>query len=412
MITFSKFVLDNGLKVIVHEDPSTPMVAFNLLYDVGSKYENPEKTGFAHLFEHLMFGGSENVEDFDSVLQMAGGESNAFTNNDVTNFYDLVPAENLETVFWVESDRMANLKLNQKALDVQRKVVVEEFKETCLNEPYGDAWHLLMEMAYTQHPYQWPTIGKIPRHIEDANLNDVQHFFEDYYRPDNAIMVVAGNVRLEQVKELSEKWFGHIPAGHRPKPKLQTEPQQNTYKKKTKVADVPTPSLFMAFHAPARTEEAYYASDLLTDVLANGRSSRLFRKLKKEKQLFIDIDAYITGSLEPGILVVEGKPAEGVSLEDAEAVIWEELEALKVEKVSEIELEKIKNKAESSLEFSECNILNKAINLAMYELIEDANLINQQSEAYQKVDAAAIQQLAQQTFNRENCSVLYYIPEV
>lgn len=408
MIQFSKFVLENGLKVIVHEDASTPMVAVNILYNVGSKYEHPDKTGFAHLFEHLMFGGSENVPDFDTVLQMAGGESNAFTNNDVTNFYDIVPAENLETVFWVESDRMAKLKLNQKALDIQRKVVVEEFKETCLNEPYGDAWHLLMKMAYTEHPYQWPTIGKIPKHIEEAELSDVKSFFESYYRPDNAILVVAGNVSLEQIKELAQKWFGDIPAGQQIKPVLKEEPLQKAYQKKIQITEVPSPSLFMAFHAPARGDQAYYASDLLTDVMANGRSSRLFKKLKKEKQLFIDIDAYITGSLDPGMLIVEGKPVEGVSLEQAEAVIWEELEALKQKQVSPSELEKIKNKAESSLAFSECNILNKAINLAMYELIGDANLINHQATAYQGVNEADIQSLAQQTFRRENCSVLYY----
>jgi len=303
MIVFEKFTLENGLRVLVHEDDSTPMVAVNILYNVGARDESPEKTGFAHLFEHLMFSGSENIPDFDQPIQLAGGENNAFTNNDITNFYDLLPAENIETAFWLESDRMKMLKFDQKNLEIQQKVVIEEFKETCLNEPYGDAWHFLAEMAYKIHPYRWPTIGKIPKHVEDATLEEVKEFFFNYYRPNNAILVVAGKTTVAQVKALSQKWFADIPSGKRPTRKIEVEPPQRKIQKQINPAKVPSDALYLAFHCPARVDKNYYAADLTSDILCNGSSSRLFRKLYKEQRLFNSIDAFITGNIDPGGLL-------------------------------------------------------------------------------------------------------------
>ncbi|MEL6924968.1 MAG: pitrilysin family protein [Bacteroidota bacterium] len=411
MIDFSRFELSNGLRVLVHEDRSTPMAAVNILYNVGARDESPEKTGFAHLFEHLMFEGSANIPDFDDPLQIAGGDSNAFTNNDITNFYDIVPAQNLETVFWLESDRMLNLNFNQKALEIQQKVVIEEFKETCLNKPYGDVWHHLADMAYQVHPYRWPTIGKVPKHIEDATLDDVKHFFYKHYRPNNAIMVVAGNVDVEQVKQLSEKWFGNIPKGETTSRTLPQEPPQQKLQRRINHAKVPVDALYLAFHIPGRLEKGYYVADLLSDVLSNGQSSRLYRRLLKDKPIFNDIDAYITGSIDPGLMIIEGQPAEGVSLEAAEAAIWKELEELKAQPIPERELQKLKNKIESTLVFSEANVLNKAINLAFYELLGNAHLINQEATTYQQITTADLHRMAQQIFVAENCSDLYYKAE-
>lgn len=408
MIEFSRFELENGLKVLVHEDDSTPMAAVNLLYNVGSRDESPEKTGFAHLFEHLMFGGSANVPDFDDPIQLAGGENNAFTNNDITNFYELMPAENLEIALWLESDRMLSLNFDEEVLDVQRKVVIEEFKETCLNQPYGDAWHHLSELAYKVHPYRWPTIGIVPKHVEDATMADVKDFFYRFYRPNNAILVIAGNVKAAEIKVLVEKWFGDIPAGNVPERRLPKEPAQEKFARKLQQANVPVDALYLAFHCPSRTDEHFYATDLLTDVLSNGPSSRLYRRLLKERKLFSSIDCYITGNVDPGLLIVEGKPAEGVTLEACAAAIWEEINILKKELISERELQKLKNKIESSLVFSEANVLNKAINLAFFELLGDANQINDEVQLYEKVTTADIQKMANELLTEENCSELFY----
>lgn len=408
MIDFQRFVLNNGLTVLVHEDHSTPMVAVNVLYKVGSRDESIDKTGFAHLFEHLMFGGSENIPHFDEPIQMAGGDSNAFTNNDITNFYDVLPAENLETAFWLESDRMYRLNFSHQSLDIQRKVVIEEFKETCLTQPYGDAWHHLLEIAYEVHPYRWPTIGKTPEHIENATLEDVEQFFYQYYRPNNAVLVVSGNCNIKTVQTLSEKWFGDIERGKIPTRNLPQEPVQTTFHHRLKEDKVPVDALFMAFHAPSRIHADYHTVDLLSDVLSNGQSSRLYRRLLKKRSLFSEIDAYITGSLDPGLLIIEGKPAEGVSLETAEAAVWAELELLKKAPISVNELQKLKNKIESTLIFSEANILTKAMNLAFFEVLGDPNLINEEPKKYQAVTPIAIQQQAQLIFRKENCSELYY----
>jgi predicted Zn-dependent peptidase len=411
LIAYDRFELENGLRVVVHEDASTPMVAVNLLYNVGARDESPDKTGFAHLFEHLMFGGSANIPNFDEPVQLAGGENNAFTNNDITNFYTVLPAQNIETAFWLESDRMMSLNFSEENLDIQRKVVVEEFKETCLNQPYGDVWHHLSDMAYKVHPYRWPTIGKVPKHVEDATLEDVKQFFYKYYRPNNAILVVSGKTKLAEVKALAQKWFGDIPRGKKVEKNLPIEPPQKHLEQRVQYAKVPIDSLYLAFHIPGRKDKKHFAIDLLSDVLSNGASSRLYRRLLKEKRLFNYIDAYITGNIDPGLLIIEGKPAEGVSLETATAAIWEELEILKKELISERELLKYKNKVESSLVFSEINILNKAINLAFFELLDDIELINTEKDIYQQVTVADIHNLANEVLMKENCSELHYKAE-
>ena len=408
MIQFERFELKNGLRVLVHEDDSTPMAAVNILYNVGSKDESPDKTGFAHLFEHLMFGGSVHINNFDEPIQFAGGENNAFTNNDVTNYYDLLPAENLETAFWLESDRMLGLNFDQNVLDIQKKVVVEEFKETCLNQPYGDAWHHISDMAYKVHPYRWPTIGKIPMHVESATLEEVKSFFYKYYRPNNAILTVAGNVTLKQITKLAEKWFGEIPGGPALHRTIPSEPVQEKLEQRINQGQFPTDALFLAFHTESRLHPDFYATDLLSDILCNGNSSRLFRKLLKENPLFAQIDCYISGTIDPGLLIIEGKPNEGVTLEEAEQAIWQELELLKANRIAEEELQKWKNKIESHLVFSELNILNKAINLAFFELLGNPDLINNEAELYQNVSVEDIYRICNKVLTLENCSKLYY----
>ena len=410
MIKFEKYTLDNGLRVIVHEDNSSPMVAVNIVYDVGSRDEDSGMTGFAHLFEHLMFGGSANAPDFDGPIQCAGGENNAFTNTDMTNFYNVLPAENIETALWLESDRMKQLIFSQNALDVQKKVVIEEFKETCLTEPYGDVWHHLSKLAYKNHSYSWPTIGKEMSHIEDARLTDVKNFFDKHYTTQNAILVISGNVIAEEVKHSVDKWFGDIPQGHKYERRLKQEPRQTEFRCKTVTGNAPIPAIYLSFHMVARDHEDYYAYDLLSDVLSNGRSSRLFQRLHKVNPLFSQIDAYISGTFDPGMFIIEGRPNKNVDLETAKAAIWNELEILIHEEIDSRELNKLQNKIESSLEYSEVNILHKSMSLAYFELLGDAALINKEAAAYQKVTSADIRRVAKIIFRKENCTELTYLP--
>ena len=409
MVSFKRFTLSNGLKVLVHEDPTTPMAVVNILYDVGARDEHPDQTGFAHLFEHLMFGGSVNIPSYDEPLQRVGGENNAFTSNDITNYYITLPSVNLETAFWLESDRMLSLAFSEKSLEVQRNVVCEEFKQRYLNQPYGDVWLKLRPMAYKQHPYQWATIGKSLDHIENANINDVKAFFKCHYNPSNAIMVVGGDVKLEEVKRLSEKWFGTIPAGKKIPRLLPKEGVQTDERKETVQANVPLNALYKVFHMPARTEQGYYAVDLISDILSRGNSSRLFRNLLKDKKLFSDINAYLTGSLDAGLFVVEGKPLPGVSMDVAEAAIWEELDRISTELVPDAELTKVKNKMESTMVFSEMSLLDKAMNLAYFELLGDANELNLETQKYLDVNSEEIRSQAKQIFRKENSSTLYYL---
>lgn len=411
MVRFNRFTLSNGLKVLVHEDKTTPMAVVNVLYDVGARDENPEQTGFAHLFEHLMFGGSENIPAYDEPLQRVGGENNAFTSNDITNYYITLPAVNLETAFWLESDRMLNLAFSEKSLDVQRNVVSEEFKQRYLNQPYGDVSLKLRPLVYKEHPYQWATIGKELSHIENAKIEDVKVFFKKHYNPQNAILVVGGDVETEQVKTLVEKWFGPVPAGGKYHRNLPQEPEQTEERRETVNAKVPLNSLYMAFHAPGRTYAASYPAELLVDILSRGNSSRIHKSLLKEKQLFSEIHAHLSGSLDAGMLIIEGKPTENISIEEAEAAVWEELEKLKNELVPEAELTKVKNKTESTMVFSEMSLLEKAMNLAYFELMGDAENLNHETEKYLAITAEEVREQAQKIFRRKNLSTLVYLAE-
>jgi len=408
MISYNRFVLDNGLRVLVHEDTTTPMAVVNILYDVGARDENPEKTGFAHLFEHLMFGGSMHIKDYDEPLQRAGGENNAYTTNDLTNYYCQLPAENIETAFWLESDRMLSLAFNKKSLEVQRKVVCEEFKEHYINKPYGDAWHKMRELAYTTHPYKWMTIGKNLEHIEQAKLDDVKAFFFKHYRPVNAILVVAGNVKTEDVKKLAEKWFGNIDSGEKYIRNLPQEPRQTTPKMLSVKADVPLDAFYKTWHMPGRMDAGYHAADLITDILGGGGSSRLFQSLVKEKRLFSNIECYHFGSLDTGLLTIEGKLVRGVDMQHAELVIEEELAKLRTLNVSEEELQKVKNKTESTIAFEDITVMSRANSLAFYELIGDASLINQELSKYNAVTVEDIQHYSHEIFDAGNSNVLYY----
>jgi len=409
MIRFEKFVLQNGLRVIVHQDTSTPMAVMNIMYDVGARDEDPERTGFAHLFEHLMFGGSINIPSYDSPLQMAGGENNAYTSNDITNYYIQLPAENLETAFWLESDRMLSLAFGEKSLDVQRKVVCEEFKEHYLNKPYGDVWHKMRELAYKVHPYRWMTIGKELSHIENAKLDDVKNFFFKHYRPNNAILVVAGNVTVEKVKELAEKWFADIPAGEKYVRKLPQEPPQTEARKLEVKAEVPLDAFYKCWHIYPRNDRRYYIADLITEVLSGGGSSRLFQSLVKEKKMFSAVECYHSGSLDAGTLVIEGKLVKGIKMEDAEKAVEAELEKMRTEKVTTTELQKVKNKVESLIAFEDMSLTNRANSLAFYELLGDAEQMNHELEKYNVVTAEDILNESQVIFKAANSNTLYYL---
>lgn len=408
MIHFKRFTLENGLRVIVHEDATTPMAVVNVLYDVGARDENPEQTGFAHLFEHLMFGGSVNIPDYDEPLQMAGGENNAFTTNDLTNYYIELPAENLETAFWLESDRMLSLAFSEKSLDVQRKVVSEEFKEHYINKPYGDVWHKMRELAYSTHPYRWMTIGKELSHIENAKLDDVKNFFFRHYRPVNAILVVAGKVTEEQVRTLAQKWFGDIPAGEKYVRNLPVEPKQTEPHVLEIKGKVPLDAIIKTYHMYPRGDHRYYAVDLISDILSGGGSSRLHQSLVKEKKLFSSIDCYHYGSLDAGLLCIEGKLVKGVKMKDAEKGVQEEIEKLQKEIIPERELQKVKNRVESMLAFEDMGLLSRANNLAYYELMGDAAFMNQEFERYERVTVEDIHREANIIFDANNSNTIHY----
>lgn len=406
MIAIEKFTLDNGLRVLVHTDNSTPIVSFNMLYNVGSRDEEPDKTGFAHLFEHLMFGGSINIPSFDEPLERVGAENNAFTSNDITNYYITVPKPNLETAFWMESDRMLSLAFSKKSLDTQKKVVVEEFNQRYLNQPYGDVWLLLRPLAYKHHPYQWPTIGKSVDHIKNATLDYVKEFFFKHYAPNNAILCVAGPVSKEEIYQLSNKWFGPIErrdviARNLPKEPTQTEPRRLEV-----VRDVPYDAIYKAFHMCNRNHPDFHTYDLMSDLLSNGRSARLFQRLVKQLGLFSDVNAFITGDIDDGLFVITGRLVKGTTFEQGEAAIDEELGLLTSEPISEYELEKVKNKFESNFTFGETSPLDKAMNLCFFELVSQAEDINQEVVKYRSVSAQRVMEVANELFRPENSSTL------
>ncbi len=408
MVHYNRFVLDNGLRVLVHEDSSTPMAVVNVMYDVGAKDEDPNKTGFAHLFEHLMFGGSIHIPDYDEPLQRAGGENNAYTTNDLTNYYCSLPAENIETAFWLESDRMLSLAFSKKSLEVQRKVVCEEFKEHYINKPYGDLWFKMRELAFTTHPYKWMTIGKELSHVENATIDDVKAFFHKHYNPANAILVVAGNVTTEQVKGLAEKWFGPIPMGEKYNRNLPEEPKQTAARFLEVTADVPLDSLVKTWHIEARLDKGYYVADLITEILGGGGSSRMYQALVKEKQLFSSLDCYHFGSIDKGLLAIEGKLVKSIKIEDADKAVCEQLQKIQADLIEDSELQKVKNKTESIIAFEDMSIMSRASSLANYELLGDADLMNTELDRYQAITSEDIREYSKLIFDEANSNTLYY----
>lgn len=411
MIAFEKYITGNGLRVVLQQDMSTPLVSVNVLYDVGSRDEDPERTGFAHLFEHLMFGGTPGVPDYDRHVQLAGGENNAFTSTDITNYYLVVPKKNIETALWLESDRMSGLAFSERSLDVQRKVVIEEFKQSYLNQPYGDVWLLMRPLAYKVHPYQWNTIGKDISHIENAGIQEVKDFFRKFYCPSNAILSVAGNIETDEVKNLIDKWFLPIHSGHPHQRNLPQEPLQTEKRTLYVRRNVPYPLIIKAYHMPGRTEDDAYICDLISDVLSNGLSSRFYNRLYKKKKLFSEINAYITGSFDAGLLIIKGLLKQGAVIEEAEKAIDEEIGKLCKDLVRAEELQKVKNKVETTLLLSNNGIMTRSLNLAVFELIGDASLINSESSRYSKVSREDILRISEVLFRETNCSALYYLPE-
>ncbi len=408
MIHVNRHTLPNGLRIVHNEDCNTQMVAINVVYNVGARDEVSSRTGFAHLFEHLMFGGSVNIPDYDAPVQDAGGENNAWTTNDLTNYYLTLPKQNAEVGFWLESDRMLGLAFSQQSLDIQRGVVMEEFKQRHINQPYGDASHLVRSMAYTVHPYRWPTIGLELSHIAEATLEEVKEFYYRFYAPNNAVLAITGNISFDEVVRLAQKWFAPIPARQVLKSVIPQEPKQTVMRRMEVERKVPVDALYMAFHTCCRLHPDYYATDMLSDLLANGSSSRLIARLVKEQQIFSQIDAYITGSTDAGLLLITGKPVKGVTLQQAEDAVWKELETFRCTLPDKQELEKVKNRYEAEYTFKSTNFLNNAVNMAYFELLCQAENVNEETTHYHAVTPDDIRRVATQLFRQENCSVLHY----
>ena len=409
MIQFEKTTLANGLRVIVHTDITTPFVAVNVCYNVGAKHEDPTRTGFAHLFEHLTFGGSMHVPDFDGPIQYAGGTNNAFTTNDITNYYITIPANNIETALWLESDRMLGPKFTKKGLEVQRKVVIEEFRQRNLNKPYGDTWHLLRDLSYKVHPYRWPTIGLTPEHIEKATMEEVKDFFFHHYAPNNAVLVITGNINSDNAFRLAEKWFNDIPEREIKNNIIISEPLQTTNRELTVQRDVPIDTFYIAWHTSSRLNPDFYAADLLSDILSSGNSSRVEEKLVKGQKLFSDADVFLSGENDPGLFVATGKINEGVDFEFANKAMIEEVLQTVDNLVTPLELEKVKNKVEAEQVFNEIGYLEKAMQLAYYENLGNAALINEQAAHYRNVTPEDIRRVASEILRTGNCNTLNYL---
>lgn len=406
MIHFERFTLANGLRVLFHKEPSTPMAVVNVLYDVGARDENPKQTGFAHLFEHLMFGGSKHIPDFDAPLQAAGGQSNALTSNDITNYYDVLPAPNLDTALWLESDRMLSLAFTPKSLEVQRQVVIEEFKQRYLNQPYGDAWLHLRPLAYRKHPYRWATIGKNIQHIETATMDDVRAFFQRHYHPGNAILCVVGNFELDFIKQKVQHYFGAIPSSTKVSRNLPKEPQQRQFRKKKISRNVPSDAFYYAFPMGGRMDASYYLADLLSDHIGNEKTGLLYTELQRKKKLVSEITAYITGSLDNGLLVLTGKLNPGRTFEQLDAALWQTLDKYTSRPISKSALKELLLKMQTAKAFQDQGLLNRAMNLCFFELLGDAHLLNQEPEFYQQINPIELQQFAKAIFSKNHCSLL------
>ena len=408
MIDYHEFYLDNGLQVIVHEDQQSPIVCLNLLYKVGSRNENIHKTGFAHLFEHLMFGGSRHIPQFDEPLQAVGGDSNAFTNTDITNYYMTIPKNNVETAFWLESDRMLSLSFDPEVLEVQRKVVIEEFKQRYLNQPYGDVWLELRPLAYQVHPYQWATIGKNTDQIAGATMEDVQQFFGAHYGPDNAILVLAGGIDEAEARRLAVKWFGPIePIAKKPQ-QLPSEPGQTEPRFKKLEDQLPANAIYKAYHMGPRAASDYHAADLLSDLMGRSSASYLQEQLVKKSQLFSTISAYVLGSVDPGLLVISGRLLEGTAFDQAEEAIEGIVSKVKAGQIEDVDLERVQNQAESATAFSEVEVLNRAMALAFAAFLGDPDLVNDEIKMIRAVTTEHVVQSAQRILQPTNCSTIHY----
>lgn len=409
MIKYEQTQLSNGLTVIANRDTASRMAAVNILYKVGARDENPNRTGLAHLFEHLMFRGTHLIPDFDIPVQMACGENNAFTNNDYTDFYITLPCDNLETALWLESDRMTGLNLSAEACEIEKRVVIEEFRQRYLNQPYGDLNMLLREMVYTTHPYRWATIGLSPDHIAEASIEEIHNFYHRFYHPSNAILSISGDIAAERVFDMAEKWFGGI------KPNLDfcpsalpTEPKQTTARRLEVERDVPATTIVIAFHMGNRLSKDFYLGDITSDLLAGGDSARLYEHLIKGKSLFASVNAYISGDVDEGMFVFTGQLLPTTTEQDAEAALWEEIRQLQSGEISDYELEKVKNKFEANTLFGELNVMNKAMNLGYYSMIGDLPLINREIAIYRSLTKEQIADFSRHTFTQENSSTLIY----
>ena len=409
MIEYSEHTLTNGLRVVAHKAPRTEMAAVNILYRVGARNENPSRTGFAHLFEHLMFRGTKAVPDFDTPLHKASAENNAFTNNDYTDYYITLPRENVETALWLEADRMAGLDITPEKLEAEKRVVIEEYNQRYLNQPYGDQWLLMREMAYKVHPYRWPTIGLSPEHVAGATLADVRAFYERYYNPSNAILSVAADIAPDEIFRMAEKWFADIPPAERSVDNIPVEPLQSAVRRMEVEREVPATALTIAFQMGARTSRNYYACDILSDILAGGSSARMYESLVREKRLFSSVNAYITGDLDPGLFVVTGHLLPEVSVEAGESALWGELRRLCEEPVGDYELDKVRNKFEAETTFGELNVMNKAMNLGFYDMLGDLPLINREVGIFRSFGAEELAREARETFLPERSSTLIYL---
>lgn len=408
MIAYQEFTLENGLRVLVHEDADIPTAVVNILYDVGSRDEEADKTGLAHFFEHLMFGGSVHVPSYDLAAHRAGAHVNAFTCPDFTNYYLTLPAENIETAFWLESDRMMQLSFCPQVLERERKVVIEEFKQRYLNQPYGDVWLKLRPLAYRKHPYRWATIGKEIAHIESFSTSEVRNFYNKYYLPNNAVMVVGGNVRFEAVKQMVKKWFDEIPPGKVPPRILPEEPRQTACRRQNASGNVPQNAIYLSYHMCRKTDAAYHATDLLNDLLGRGKSSRLYDALVKKRPLFSAINAYLSDSFDEGLFTISGHLNPNTTHEQAEFAVLEVLESLKNQPIQAENLKKVKAQAETTALVSKMDILNRCIYLAQGCVLGDPDLVNKETLKIRQVTPTQVKKVAKEILTEDNLSVLYY----
>ncbi len=409
MINYRERILSNGLRVVVGRDHSSKLAAVNILYCVGARNENPEQTGFAHLFEHLMFKGTEQFPSFDAIVQSASGENNAFTNSDYTDFYITLPKVSVKLALALEADRMRGLRLTDETLETEKRVVIEEYKQRYLNQPYGDLMMLVRDMCYKTHPYRWATIGLSPDHIASATMEQVRHFYNRFYRPSNAILSICADIDEEEMFEMCEEFFGGVESHDTPlEVSLPVEAQQSEARRVEVERDVPATYIVIAFHIGGRTSDDFFVADVVSDLLAGGDSGRLHQRLVKEQGLMSSVNAYLSGDIDPGLFFFTGQLLPDVEVERAEEAIWEQIELLKTEAASDYEMEKVKNKFEANTLFGEINVMNKAMNMGFYKMTGDLSLINREVDIYREITQPQIQELSSRLFTRERSNTLIY----